>query len=65
MSRFSTNNFARKPVKGGTPAIENRLIESKSTELGAKLKPENEFMVLVCEMKTLDRTQKTRISVKL
>ena len=52
-------------MKGGTPAIENRLIESRSTELGAKLKPEKEFIVLVCEMKTLDKTQKTRISVKL
>jgi hypothetical protein len=52
-------------VKGGTPAIENRLMERRSTELGAKLKPEKEFMVLLCDIKTLDRTQKTRISVKL
>ena len=60
-----TNNFARKPVKGGTPAIENKLIESSSTELGDKLKPENEFMVLLWEIKTLDNIQKTSISVKL
>jgi len=47
MSRFNTNSFAKKPVKGGTPAIENRLMERSSTELGAKLKPEKEFMVLL------------------
>lgn len=46
-NKFRMNNFARNPVKGGTPAIENNDIDSKNKEEEFRLNPESKFMVLL------------------
>ena len=62
MSKLIKKIFVRNPVNGGTPAIEKKEIESKKRELGCRLNPENEFNVLLVEIKMVDRIQKTKIS---
>jgi hypothetical protein len=46
-SKFKINNFARNPVKGGTPAIENSDIDNKNKEDEFRLNPESRFNVLL------------------
>ena len=43
---FNKNNFEKKPIKGGTPANENRNIDKVRSEKLSKLQLENECIVL-------------------
>jgi hypothetical protein len=61
INKFNKNSFAKKPVKGGTPAIENKETDKKSKELECKLNPAKLFNVLVECSKTVDRIQKIKI----
>ena len=57
--------LVKKPVNGGTPAIEKRDMESKKRELEFKLNPEKALSVLLVEIKIVDTTQKNKIRVIL
>ena len=62
---FSKNNLVKNPAKGGTPAIENKVIEIISKELELKLSPEKELSVLVAEDELFISIQKSINRLKL
>ena len=57
--------LVKNPVKGGTPAIENKDTDNKNNEEEFKLNPENALNVLLAVIKTPETTQNISISVRL